>query len=317
MKPATEKTNLLSTAGGMVAAAVAANLLWGSAPAFIKLGYRAFAVGSEDVMSQILFAGMRFTLAGFLTLLAGSLFARKLLLPKKGSGRMILALAMAQTVIQYVFYYIGLSHAPGYKAAVISPTGTFFSLLFAALVFRQEKLTGKKLLGALIGFAGVILVVWSGQHSGGIRADGEGFLLLSTASGGCASVLIRYYSSREDPIVLCGGSFLLGGALMVVAGLVGSGSLKAASSSAWPIMLYLGCLSAVAYSLWSMLLKHYPVSKVTIFTFLNPVFGVLISAVLLNEYKTLSIPRCLLAMLLICLGVWVVNRPESRHEAQM
>ena len=47
---------------GVVAAAVLANLLWGSAAPCIKLGYRLFAVGSEDVMTQILFAGIRFTL---------------------------------------------------------------------------------------------------------------------------------------------------------------------------------------------------------------------------------------------------------------
>ena len=46
-----------------------------------------------------------------------------------------------------------------------------------------------------------------------------------------------------------------------------------------------------------------------VFSFLNPVFGVLLSAVLLDEYKALSIPRCLLAMLLVCIGVWIVNYP--------
>ena len=51
---------------------------------------------------------------------------------------MILTLAMMQTVIQYTFFYIGLSHAPGYKGSIISPTSTFFALLIAALVFRQE-----------------------------------------------------------------------------------------------------------------------------------------------------------------------------------
>ena len=125
MKTTADKTDFLSTAAGVLTAAIAANLLWGSAPAFIKLGYRAFAIAGEDVMSQILFAGVRFTLAGVLTVLLGSLLRRRPLLPKRGSGGMILVLAMVQTVIQYAFYYVGLSHAPGYKASIIAQPARF------------------------------------------------------------------------------------------------------------------------------------------------------------------------------------------------
>ena len=163
MKPDTAKTDFLSTLPGILTAAVAANLLWGSAAPCIKLGYQYFAIAGEDTLSQILFAGVRFTLAGALTILIGSLLRRRLLLPKRGSGGMILTLAMMQTVIQYTFFYIGLSHAPGFKGSIISPTSTFFALLIAALVFRQEKLTAKKLLGCLIGFAGVIVVSVNGS----------------------------------------------------------------------------------------------------------------------------------------------------------
>ena len=113
--------------------------------------------------------------AGILTILIGSLMRGRLLLPKRGSGGMILTLAMMQTVIQYTFFYIGLSHAPGFKGSIISPTSTFFALLIAALVFQQEKLTARKLLGCLIGFAGVVVVSMNGRLEGGVRLDGEGF----------------------------------------------------------------------------------------------------------------------------------------------
>ena len=78
-----QKTDFLSTTAGVVAAAVLANLLWGSAAPCIKLGYRFFGVASADVMSQILFAGIRFTLAGVLTVLFGSLLRRRALLPQR------------------------------------------------------------------------------------------------------------------------------------------------------------------------------------------------------------------------------------------
>ena len=312
MKSSARKTDFLSTTAGILTAAIAANLLWGSAAPCIKLGYRYFAIASDDVMSQILFAGVRFTLAGVLTVLLGSLLRRRMLLPKRGSGYMILMLAMMQTVIQYTFFYIGLSHAPGFKGSIISPTSTFFALLIAALVFHQEKLTVKKLLGCLIGFTGVVVVSLNGSLEGSMHLNGEGFLVLAAASYGCSSVLIKRFSEREDPVVLSGWQFICGGALMTVAALLGGGKLNAVSAGAWFLMMYMGFLSAVAYTLWSLLLQRHPISRIMIFSFLNPVFGVLLSALLLDEVKVLNIPRCLLAMILVCLGVWVVNRPEKQ-----
>ena len=309
MKSTSPKTDFLSTSAGILAAAITANLLWGSASPCIKLGYRCFAIASEDIMSQILFAGVRFTLAGVLTVLLGSLLRRRVLMPKPGSGGMILMLALMQTVIQYTFFYIGLSHAPGYKGSIISPTSTFFALLIAAFVFRQEKFTSKKILGCLIGFAGVVVVSLNGRLEGGVRFIGEGFLVLAAASYGCSSVLIKRYSTLEDPVVLSGWQFILGGFLMTLAALLSGGKLKAVSAGAWPLMIYLGFLSAVAYTLWSLLLQRHPVSRIMVFSFLNPVFGVVLSALMLGEAKGLNIPRCLLAMALVCLGVWIVNRP--------
>ena len=291
MKPNATKPDFLSTVPGILTAAIAANLLWGSAAPCIKLGYQFFSIAESDTMSQILFAGVRFTLAGILTILIGSLLRGRLLLPKRGSGGMILTLAMMQTVIQYTFFYIGLSHAPGFKGSIISPTSTFFALLIAALVFRQEKLTARKLLGCLIGFAGVVVVSMNGRLGGGVLLDGEGFLVLAAASYGCSSVLIKRFSAREDPVVLSGWQFLVGGLLMTLVAYACGGRLHAASPRAWPLMLYLGFLSAVAYTLWSLLLQRHPVSRIMVFSFLNPVFGVVLSALLLGEGKILDIPR--------------------------
>ena len=160
-------------------------------------------------------------------------------------------------------------------------------------------------------FAGVLVVSMTGGLGGGVRFDGEGFLVLAAASYGCSSVLIKRYSAREDPVVLSGWQFLIGGLLMTAAALLGGGKLRAVTAAAWPLMLYLGSLSAVAYTLWSLLLQRHPVSRIMVFSFLNPVFGVILSALLLGEGKILNIPRCVLAMVLVCLGVWIVNRPEQ------
>ena len=302
------KTRFLDTDLGVFAAAIFANLLWGSASPCIKLGYRLFQIPSDAVMSQILFAGIRFTLAGILSVMLGSLMEHRVLRTRKGSAGMLLALALTQTILQYTFFYMGLSKAPGYKGAVISPSSVFFAVLLATLVLRQEKLTLRKLLGCLVGFAGVLLIsVQTSEEAEGFRWDGEGFLLLAAFSYACATVLLKRFSVHENPVALSGYQFILGGSAMVLAGILAGGRLQAVSPKAWLLMLYLGLFSAVAYTLWSLLLQRHPVSHVTVYSFSNPVFGVLISALLLGEGRQLNLPRCLLALLLVSLGIWIVN----------
>ena len=303
-----KKTDFLDTRAGVILAAIGCNLLWGSAAPCIKLGYRLFSIGAADSMSQILFAGVRFTLAGLLTVIMGSLLRRRALLPKRGSGGMILLLALLQTVIQYTFFYLGLGRAPGFKGSISTPSSVFFAVLLASLVFRQEKLTPRKLLGCVLGFAGIVIINLN-QAGGdkGFRFTGEGFLLLAAFSYACSTVFIRRFSQREDPVVLSGWQFTLGGSLMIAAALLFGGRLQPQMGAAWLLMGYLGFLSAAAYTLWSLLLQRHPVSRIMVFSFFNPVFGVFLSALLLGEGKELDLPRCLLALVLVCLGTLIVN----------
>lgn len=77
--------------------------LWGSAFPSVKIGYQLFSIPSDDYAGQLLFAGLRFTLAGVLVVLFGSLLQKKPLLPNKTSITPIISLAMVQTFLQYLF----------------------------------------------------------------------------------------------------------------------------------------------------------------------------------------------------------------------
>lgn len=288
--------------------------LWGSAFPCIKVGYRLFQIPSDDVGTQILFAGCRFTLAGVLAILLGSLLERKWMLPKRSSLGKIVKLSFLQTVAQYVFFYVGLAHTTGVKASIIGGVNVFVAILAASLLFRQEELTAQKMLGSLIGFAGVILVNLGGN---GIELkfawNGEGFILLSTVAYAFSSVFLKRYSGEEKPVTLSGCQFFVGGLIMIACGLLLGGRLKVVTGTGIAMLGYLGLLSAVAYSLWGILLKYNPVSKVTVFGLMNPVFGVIFSAVFLKGEDSPGV-TCFVALLLVCLGIFVVNF-ESRHSA--
>ena len=102
--------------------------LWGSASPSIKIGYQLFGIGADDTPSRILFAGIRFAIAGLMVLAAGSAAAGRPLVPKRTSWRYVAALALCQTIIQYIFFYMGLAHTSGVRGSIVNAAGTFFSI---------------------------------------------------------------------------------------------------------------------------------------------------------------------------------------------
>lgn len=282
--------------------------LWGSAFPCIKIGYRMFDIASGDVASQILFARCRFTLAGVLALLIGSGMSRTILIPKKESWGRVVKLCMLQTVAQYLFFYIGLANTTGVKASIIEGVNVFIAILVASVIFRQEPLTGRKILGCVVGFAGVVLVNLTGSGLDlNLKFTGEGFIFLSTIAYAFSSVYLKRYSKEENPVVLSGWQFLAGGVIMIVCGLLAGGRLTVWTGSGAAMLIYLALISAVAYSLWGILLKYNPISKVAVFGFMNPVFGVILSALLLGEADSLGIMSAV-ALVLVCVGIYIVNR---------
>lgn len=289
--------------------------LWGSAIPCIKIGYELLGIASADVPSELLFAGMRFMLAGIIAIAAASVAERRFICVKPSSAGMVVRLSLAQTIVQYAFFYIGVSHASGVKGTIVNASSTFLTILVATLIFRQERLTGRKLAGCLIGFAGVILVNLTGDLGGAMSVTGEGFILIASLSYAVSSSLIRVYSQHENPVALSGYQFLLGGTVLAAAGFALGGRFAQVTPAGLGMLFYLACVSGIAYSLWSILLKHNPTSRVAIFGFMNPIFGVVLSSVLLGEAGALPWLQTLVALALITAGIIIVNRTPAGERA--
>lgn len=301
------KANPLSKPAYVCLLAALSCLLWGSAAPMIKTGYGILNISADDSWTMILFAGMRFSLAGALVIAFSSLFARKPMVPKKESWGNVVKLGLFQTVLQYILYYIGVAHASGVHSAILSGAGSLWSILLACFLFRQERMNAPKLLGCLLGFGGIILMNLTGE-GGGVTLLGEGALLISGLCNGVAAGQAKIYSRRENPVVLTGWQFLLGGLFMCLVGLLGGGRLSVHSWPALGVLVYLGLLSAVAYSVWTVLIKHNPVSSVSVYGFMTPLFGVLLSAVLLGETGQAFSLNTFGALAMVCAGIVAVNR---------
>lgn len=281
-------------------------LLWGSAFPCIKLGYGYSGIGSDDTASQILYAGLRFALAGVLAIIIGSLAARKPLIPRRKAVPKIVMLSLFQTILQYTFFYIGLARSTGMKSSVITASNVFLSILVASLIFRTEKLTFRKILGCAVGFSGVVLINLSGI-GGGFRLTGEGFVFLSALSYAFSAALIKRFSAEEDPVMLSGWQFIIGGTFMTILGLVLGGRIGTVDLRGAAMLVYLAIVSAAAFSIWGTLLKHNPVSMISVFGFMNPVFGVILSFLLLSERSEAGPLRVGAALGLVALGIVIVN----------
>lgn len=279
--------------------------LWGSATPFIKTGYD-LILPWGGTASTILFAGLRFTLAGIFTVIIYSVGRKKFLYPKKENLGRISCVALFQTVLQYIFFYIGLANTTGVKGTIASGSTAFFSLLIAGIIFGMEKITIKKLVACIIGFAGIVLVNLEGLDLN-MNFLGDGFVIFSSIASATSSVFIKKYSSREDPVVISGYQFIMGGLVMIAIGVISGGHVQIPDVLALGVLIYLVFLSAAAYSLWGILLKYNPVSKVSIYSFMTPVFGVILSNIMLSENSVVAPINIAISMVLVSLGIFMLN----------
>lgn len=303
------------------AIALFACFLWGSAVPVIKTGYRLIGIETADSAGQVMFGGVRFALAGLMVVLLGSMLSGQLLKPNMKMIKPIVILSIFQTIGQYVFFYIGAAHVSGVKGVIIAGMSHFCAILVACLLFRQEKFTARLQIGCALGVLGVVLVnVIGSSMDAGFSLLGEGFYLISCFCSGTSTVLINRFSKDNNPVTLSGYQFMLGGIVMcVIAKIMDMSNTDPAwrtdifsrmNIPAVCVLLYLAFVSAAAYTLWSILLRHNPVSRVAIFGFTTPIFGSIISAVVLDEYSQLGIGT-VLSLALVSTGIAIINMKKE------
>ena len=282
--------------------------LWGSAFPSVKKGFHLFEILSSDTGSQLVFAGIRFAIAGIMVIIVSSVMNKKFLFPKKKSIGKVLIIALFQTVIQYFFYYIGLARTSGVKASVIIGMSVFITLVLSAVVFKLEDLTSKKVIGCLIGFIGIMIINMNGfSYDFSFSLTGEGFILISTVASAFSSVMMKKFSKDDNPMMLSGWQFFIGGIILSASGFSMGGRIIFSGISSVILMLYLAFISAAAYTLWSILLKHNPVSEISVYGFTKQIFGVLLSAVFLGETAEALSINSILSLILVCTGIFIVN----------
>ena len=289
--------------------AVLCNVLWGSAYPAVKIGYELFSI-TDSVFEKLFFAGARFTAAGAMVLAVSWITRRKFPRVSKSGMPYVLMMAVVYTAVQYIFFYVGLSNTTGTNGSIVNSTQTFFAVILAHFAYKDDRLSARKIIGTALGFAGVLAVTLGGASRPTLT--GEGFILLAALSFVIGSMISKKAAGTDDAMAVTGYNLLIGGAVLIAAGLIGGGGFKAVTARGIAVLAYLAFLSAAAFTIWTMLLQYNPLGKIAVFNFIIPVSGTLLSAAFLGE--NIIEPRYFVSLALVCAGIIIVNGNIKKTE---
>ena len=293
----------------VVLMAIIACVLWGSAFPVLKVTYAELQLGADDISSRLLLAGGRFLLASLMLFaLLGLGFKQRITVEKSWLGPLFI-LGLFQTGLQYFFFYNGLAHTSGIKGAIINSFGNFFVVLFAHFLYKNDRLNFGKVIGLITGFAGIILVNWQPGTKGiswDLSFQGEGFLILSGLASTIGTFRAKKLASQVNPIVINAYQFLFGSLMLLLASIPGLFKINLTPTPLfWALFVYSAFLSAAAFSIWYTLLKYNKAGEITLYRFIIPVSGAILSALFLpGERLTFSV---VIALLLVAFGIGAVN----------
>ena len=292
----------------VVVFALTAAIAWGWAFPLIKVGFNAFGITADMTGSKMLFAGIRFAVAGLIVLSFARSSGRSFKTNKMIDWRFILAFALMNTTLHYFFFYVGMSHSEGSRAAILNSLSTFLVVLLACACFKSDKLTSRKILGCAVGFSGILALNLGGAESGRFTWLGDGMIILNAFCGATSNLMTRGLSRRIDVFIGTGYSLTIGGLLLIVPGLAFGGTLPNVNMAGIVCLTLLIAISAVGFTLYNKLLSCNPVGKVAIYNSLIPIVGAVTSCLCLGETFHL---KYALAGGLAALGIYIINKGKN------
>ena len=293
------------------ALAILACLLWSTAFAGIKIGLR--------YTDPFCFAGVRFMLAGLLLVPFWWRQNRDKARMIRENLKLILVVSFFQTFLLYALFYFGITLVSGAVTAIIVGASPLVAALLAHYCMGNDTLTPAKIASLSLGMAGVAVLClsrepWS-SPAGLKELGGIILLLLSTVSSIYGNILVAREKGSMEPVMLNSIQIFLGGLLLFLLSLPLEGlPRRILPLEYYAVLLWLASLSAIAFSLWFVLLRRpgIRVSEVNIWKFIIPVFGAALSWLLLpDESPTAS---AVTGMVCIALSIILFNLAVLRQE---
>ena len=255
--------------------------LWGSLFPMVKIGYRAFVINGSDVPAILMFAGTRFTLCGAIILFIAFLKKDKITSPKTKTVAMILLIGLFSIILHYAFTYIGLSTTDSSKTALIKQLGSLIYVCFAFLFIKNETYSIWKIIGAIVGFLGIVAINFN--PDGISFSFGDILIILASICTVVASILSKKTLENNTPFCITGISQFSGGIVLLLVSLILGADFLNFNIKSFLVFAYICTASMIAYLLWNHILKTSEFSNMFIIKFAEPMFACIFGAILLNE----------------------------------
>lgn len=290
-----------------ISVAILCSVLWGSAFPVLKVSYDELQMSPDDVIAKMVFAGLRFLLAGILVLIFLLFMNRAAIKITKKQLVILLVLGVIQTAFQYYFFYNGLARVTGMQGAILSSGGIFFTILAAHFYYKDDRLSKQKVIGIIAGFSGIILANWGQSLTLSFQWDGEGFMLMAGVTSAIATIMAKELATGIHPFAITGWQLTLGAVALLLIGLpqLEPNAIQF-NALGTGLLIYSAFLSAIAFALWYSLLKYHQAGRISMYKFITPVSGVLLSAMFIpGESLTWML---VVAFVMVAFGIIIVNR---------
>ncbi len=265
----------------------------------------------DDIIAKIVFAGIRFLLAGLLVLAFLLVISPKRILVTSRQFMILIILGIVQTALQYFFFYNGLAKVSGMQGAILSSSGTFFTVILAHYFYKNDRLSWKKAVGLIAGFSGIAIANWGQEFQLNFQWDGEGYMILSGITSAVATIMAKELATGIHPFAVTGWQLSLGASILLLIGVpqINDGAIVFTPFGVG-LLVYSAILSAVAFGLWYSLLKYNQAGEISMYKFIVPVSGAVLSSIFIpGEELNLFI---FAAITMVAIGIIVVNYKGRR-----
>jgi len=282
-----------------------AMLLWGSAVPTIKTTYAEMNVSSSDTGAQILIAGIRFFLAGLLGFVYYLIVNKNRVNKKTIDWKYIIILSLIQTFVQYLIYYIGMINTSGIKASIIQAMNSFIVVILSAIMLPSEKINRTTIFAIVLGTFGIVIANGGfGNIGTGFTLLGEGFILIATTFNALSAVYVRKYGANQNEFFVTAAQFVIGSIPLIIIGLIMNKTNIVFTPLAIILLIYGAFISATAYVIWNTVLKYHAAGEMGMYKLFIPIFGSMLSVLILNESFTINL---LIGLILVIFGSLILN----------
>ncbi len=214
--------------------------------------------------------------------------------------------------VDFVFLYLGAAYTDASRSIIFLYTHALWVAVGAHFLLSDDRLTPMKVLGMVLSFLGLLSVF--GSHSANLRADhwiGDLLEVAAAASWAGCTICIKKFI-RQRPIshyqALFSQLFFSIPAMAVCRLVLESDRGVRLDTAVVSALAYQTVVVAFfSYILWFWMIHNYTVTRLTTFTFLAPLFGVLLSGIILHE----PLPLLLwIGLILVAAGIYLVNKPQ-------